>query len=131
MTMPSGLEAAVPPTAIPASGENLGRQRPISWRGVNQSSACGGAAKLPRGQSIATLEQAVEMRNVAESRGKGDLGNGLVSRIPIEKLARAHGNPLLVEVLSHRATSCCKQTVHIAFGATKSCGQCCGTQLRV
>jgi hypothetical protein len=69
------------------------------------------------------------MRDVAESRSKGDLGNAIVSRISIEKLARAHCNPLLVEVLSHRATCFRKQTVHIAFGSAESGSQCCSTEL--
>ena len=58
-------------------------------------------AKFPRGQTIAALEQAVEMRDVAEACAKGDFGNGLVSRIVIKKLARAAGNPLLVDVFAY------------------------------
>ena len=71
------------------------------------------------------------MRDVAESRSKGDLGDRLVSGISIKKLACAGGNPLRVEVLSHRATCCRKQTVYVAFRATESCGQCCSALLRV
>jgi len=70
------------------------------------------------------------MRDVVEARGKGDFSNGLVSRVAVKKLARACGNPLLVEVLPHRAACCRKETVHIALGAAESCGQCCRAKLR-
>src|SRR6202043_1806304 len=89
------------------------------------------AAKLPRGQTIAALEQAVEMRDIAETGGKSDFGDGLVTRVAIEQIARARNNPLLVDVLAHRAVGCRKQAVHIAFGAAESRSQCCCAELRI
>src|ERR1700732_2317958 len=71
------------------------------------------------------------MRDVAETRGKGDFGDGFVTRVAIEQIARARNNPLLVDVLAHRAAGCRKQAVHIAFGAAESRSQCSRAELRV
>ena len=90
-----------------------------------------GAAKLPRGQAIATLEQAVEMRDVAEAGGKGDFGDCLVTRVTTEQIARARNNPLLIDVLAHRAVGCRKQAVHIAFGTTEPRSERCRAELRI
>src|ERR1700722_15450063 len=83
----------------------------------------GYAAKLPRGQSVAALEQAIEVRDVAETGGKGDFRNGLVGGAGIKKLARACHNPLLINVFADRTACARKQTVHVALGAAKLGGQ--------
>ena len=66
-----------------------------------------------------------------EAGGKGDFGDGLVTRVANEQIARARNNPLLVDVLADRAAGCRKQAMHIAFGAAESCSQCCRAELRI
>jgi len=103
----------------------------LAWSEPSRLAVSHCAAKLPRGQAIATLEQAVEMRDVAETGGKGDFGDGLATRAAIEQIARARNNPLLIDVLAHRVVGCRKQAVHIAFGAAESRSQCCRAELGI
>ena len=73
----------------------------LAWSEPDGSVSGHRPTKFARSRTVAALEQAVEMRDVAETRGKGDFGNGLVSRVVIEKPLRTRGNPLLVDMFAH------------------------------
>ena len=75
-----------------------------------------GLAKLGRSRAIAALEQAVEVRNVAEPGCEGDLRNRPATTRAIEQISPAEENTLLVDVFADRTACSCEHPCSAASG---------------